>query len=141
MDGRIPRNARGPGLKGELAAVTLLILALAGILWGTWHLDSTHRSNDTTISLVAEVPTKDGWQPNVIRAKVGEPIRLRLTSVDVTHGFLLPEFGIDSGPISPGEFTTIEFVPDRSGTFKFYCNILCSLRHGGMTGQLVVEAN
>ena len=126
-------------MRGEFVAAAILVILLGGTLSGVWYLDSVNRNGDISISLTAEVPTKQGWQPAVIRAKAGQPVRLRLTSKDVTHGFLLPDFGIDAGPVSPGEFVTVEFVPDKSGTFKFYCNILCSPRHGSMTGRLVVE--
>jgi len=127
-------------MKGELLAAGLVILVVVGTVLGVRYLDSAHWKGETAVVLTAEVPTKGGWQPRVIRTKVGETVRLRLTSKDVTHGFLLPEFGINVGPISPGEFTTVEFVPDRPGTFTFYCNILCSTRHGAMNGRLVVEA-
>lgn len=126
-------------MRDELIAAALILIALAGTIMGVQYLDSTHRGRETAILLTAEVPTREGWQPRIIRARVGQVVRLRLTSKDVTHGFLLPEFGINAGPISPGEFTTVEFVADRPGTFKFYCNVLCSPRHGAMFGQLVVE--
>ncbi len=126
-------------MRGELVAAALVVVVLAGTIVGLWYLDLAHQSRETAVLLTAEVPTREGWQPRLIQAKVGQLVRLRLTSKDVTHGFLLPEFGINAGPISPGEFTTVEFVADRAGTFTFYCNILCSPRHGAMVGQLVVE--
>jgi len=126
-------------LRGELVAAALLVIALTGTIVGVWYLGSAHRSRETAVLLTAEVPTREGWQPHLIRAKVGQVVRLRLTSKDVTHGFLLPEFGINTGPISPGEFTTVEFLADRPEIFKFYCNVLCSPRHGAMIGRLVVE--
>lgn len=126
-------------MKGELLALALVAVTLVGTIVGVWHLDSVYQRRETALLLTAEVPTKKGWQPRVIRASVGQLVRLRLTSKDVTHGFLLPAFGINAGPISPGEFTTVEFVPDRPGTYKFYCNVLCSRRHGAMVGEIVVE--
>ena len=123
----------------ELIAMALVAIVVAGTIGGVRYLDSTYRSGEEAILLTAEVPTKKGWQPRIIRARVGQVVRLRLTSKDVTHGFLLPEFGINAGPILPGEFKTIEFVADRAGTFTFYCNILCSPRHGAMNGRLIIE--
>jgi nitrous-oxide reductase len=125
-------------LKGELIALSLLLLVLGATLVGLNHLDSTYREWDRAITLTAQVPDKGGWEPRIIRVRVGQLVRLRLTSRDVTHGFLLPDFNIKAGPISPGEFTTVEFVADKAGTFTFYCNILCSRRHGSMNGRLIV---
>ncbi len=126
-------------MRTELIAVVLVVIVVAGTIGGVRYLESAYRSEEKAILLTAEVPTKKGWQPRVIRARVGQVVRLRLTSKDVTHGFLLPEFGINAGPILPGEFKTIEFVAKRAGTFIFYCNVLCSPRHGAMNGRLIIE--
>jgi heme/copper-type cytochrome/quinol oxidase subunit 2 len=126
-------------LRKEMIAAGLLVFGLAGMILGMWHLESVYRKEDRGVLLTAEVPNEGGWKPRIIHARIGQVLRLRLTSKDVTHGFLLPEFGINSGPISPGEFTTIEFVPHRKGTFTFYCNVLCSPHHGAMNGRLVVD--
>jgi heme/copper-type cytochrome/quinol oxidase subunit 2 len=122
-----------------MIAAGLLVFGLAGVILGIWYLESAYKNEDRGVLLTAEVSEKGGWKPRIIHARVGQVLRLRLTSKDVTHGFLLPEFGINSEPISPGEFTMIEFVPHRPGTFTFYCNVLCSPYHGAMNGRLVVE--
>jgi cytochrome c oxidase subunit 2 len=98
-------------------------------------------SQSGTITLTARTVEHGGWSQRTIRVEVGKPVRIRLTSDDVTHGFLLPEFGIDTGPISPGEFTMVEFTPLKPGVYRFYCNILCSHHHGAMNGQIVVEGD
>lgn len=126
-------------MRTELIAVALVVIVVAGTIGGMRYLESAYRSEEKAILLTAEVPTKKGWQPRIIRARVGQVVRIRLTSKDVTHGFLLPEFGINAGPILPGEFKTVEFVAKRAGTFTFYCNVLCSPRHGAMNGRLVIE--
>ena len=69
----------------------------------------------------------------------GETVRIRLTSEDVTHGFYVPDLDINAGPFSPGTFKLVECTADRTGTFKFYCNILCSPEHGSMVGTIIVE--
>ena len=126
-------------MRNELIAAGLLVIVLVGPILGLRYLESTHSMEEQTILLTAQVVSKGGWQPRIVRARVGQAVRLRLTSNDVSHGFLLPEFGVKAAPISPGEFVTVEFIPDRTGTFTFYCSVLCSPRHGAMNGRLIVE--
>lgn len=84
--------------------------------------------------------TAKQWQfdPNEIKVKMGEKVRLKIKSVDVEHGFSLSAFGIDK-TISPGKETVIEFVADKKGEFPFFCSIFCGEGHSGMRGKLVVE--
>ena len=76
--------------------------------------------------------------PKSIEVKQGVPVKLILTSTDVTHGFSLPAFKIDK-MIEPGKETIIEFTPDKAGTFDFHCSVFCGLGHGGMRGKLIVK--
>jgi len=75
----------------------------------------------------------------VIRVRKGEKVVLKLTSSDVVHGFSLKDFGVfvDQG-IQPGKPTTVSFVADKVGTFKFVCNSICGSHHEQMYGTIVV---
>jgi hypothetical protein len=76
---------------------------------------------------------------NMILVKQGELITLRLTSMDVVHGFTLAEYNI-SEIIEPGEIVTVEFVAGQSGEFEFYCSARsCGPGHLDMRGTLIVE--
>ena len=86
------------------------------------------------VSIIAKQFT---FYPSQIVVRKGQPLRLYLTSTDVTHGFALPDFKIDQ-PVKKGEITTLNFVPNRSGTFPFHCSVFCGLGHLGMTGKLIV---
>ena len=80
------------------------------------------------------------WEfiPNPIEANLGDRVRLRITSVDVSHGFALPDFGV-SQRLSPGRTETVEFTADKAGSFTFFCNVACGSGHSGMRGTLVVS--
>ncbi|TAK35363.1 MAG: hypothetical protein EPO21_06580 [Chloroflexota bacterium] len=125
-------------MKTELISLVLVLLALVGTPTGVILYDNAARPANE-ITLVAHRPLDGNWSQREIRVKRGQTVRLRLTSEDVTHGFYVPDLGIDAGPISPGKFKTVEFTPERTGSFRFYCNILCSHEHGGMIGQIIVE--
>lgn len=78
------------------------------------------------------------FDPNVITVNKGDTVKLRITSIDVPHGFSLPDFAI-SEILEPGKAVNVEFVADRTGTFSFQCSVPCGSGHGGMNGQLVIE--
>lgn len=78
------------------------------------------------------------FSPNIIKVKEGDYVQLKITSIDVTHGFNLLDFGIDE-TIKPGEETTINFLAEKKGIFEFFCSLPCGRGHGDMTGELIVE--
>ncbi len=79
------------------------------------------------------------WQfePSTITVKKGDHVKLHVTSIDTTHGFSIMEFNVNS-QLTTGQTTTVEFTPDRTGSFNFFCSVFCGSGHGGMKGTLVV---
>lgn len=78
------------------------------------------------------------FNPIQIIVKHGQKVTLHLMSLDVTHGFALPEFGIEE-ELLPKEPVTVTFIADRRGNFPFVCSILCGHSHTSMVGNLIVE--
>lgn len=78
------------------------------------------------------------FEPNVITVKKGQPVKLVITAIDHDHGFKLEAFNIDQ-KLKKGDPTTIEFTPDKAGTFPFECSVFCGFGHKKMKGKLVVE--
>jgi len=90
----------------------------------------------------------DGFDKPEIRIKAGEPVTIRLTSLDNSHHtdgggkhqWAVDELGLNiiTQPES-SNYTT--FTPDKPGTYTFYCDICCGGRaNPTMNGTLVVEA-
>ena len=97
--------------------------------------------NDKSALQVHEIQVtakKYEFSPNPIRVKKGEPVKLIITAKDHDHGFSLEAFHIKQ-KLKKGEPTTIEFTPDKAGTFPFKCSVFCGMGHGGMKGTVVVE--
>lgn len=88
-----------------------------------------------TFNIVAQ---QFSFSPSTITVNQGDTVVFNLTSIDVPHGFSLPQFNV-SEIITPGETTTVEFVADTTGTFTFACSLVCGSGHAGMTGTLVVN--
>lgn len=84
--------------------------------------------------------TAKQWEfsPDTITVNKGDTVVLSVRSIDVAHGFALPEFGVNER-LEPGKVVEVEFVADKTGTFSFFCSVVCGAGHGDMKGTLVVE--
>jgi len=78
------------------------------------------------------------FDPSTITVNIGDTVKLSITSIDVTHGFNIPDFNIDE-QLRPNTTVNIEFVADRTGSFPFRCSVICGSGHLGMTGKLIVN--
>ena len=97
--------------------------------------DTDTEPNIKEISVIAKQ-----WEfdPDPIRVNKGDNVILNIKSIDVSHGFSLPTFGV-SERLNPGKEIRVEFIADKKGTFTFFCNVQCGSGHGSMRGQLIVE--
>ncbi len=80
------------------------------------------------------------FSPNQIIVQHGQKVTLNIVSLDIAHGFALPEFGIEE-ELLPNEPKTITFTADRKGNFPFVCNVVCGRihDHASMVGNLIVK--
>ncbi len=78
------------------------------------------------------------FSPDTIRVKQGDRVKIIAESLDVTHGFAVPELNINSA-IEPGRKTIIKFTADKKGKYGFVCSVYCGLGHSRMRGELIVE--
>lgn len=78
------------------------------------------------------------FEPSEIRIKQGNKVKLTIKSIDVTHGFALPDFGVKVD-LQPNIKQTVEFIADKQGEFTFFCSVYCGQGHSGMKGKLIVE--
>lgn len=84
--------------------------------------------------------TAKSWafDPAVITVKQGDKVKLKIKSIDVTHGFALPDFDVNEN-LKPGKEVIVEFIANKKGEFSFHCSVICGQGHKEMTGKLVVE--
>lgn len=89
-----------------------------------------------------------GFDKTEIRVKAGEPVTIRLTSLDNSHHtdgggkhqWAVDELGVDV-IAQPESSNTVTFTPEKAGTYTFYCDICCGGKaNPTMNGQIVVEA-
>jgi len=77
------------------------------------------------------------YGPSHLTLKKGVPVVLELTTRDVFMGFNLPDFNVRAD-IVPEKVTRVTFVPDKTGTFTFLCDVFCGTGHEQMQGTLTV---
>ncbi len=89
-----------------------------------------------------------GFSQKEIRVKAGQPVTVRLESLDNSHHtdgggkhqWAVDELGVDiiAQPLGTNYDT---FTPDKPGEYTFYCDICCGGRaNPSMNGKLIVEA-
>ncbi|MGI8991312.1 MAG: cupredoxin domain-containing protein [Bryobacteraceae bacterium] len=81
--------------------------------------------------------SKFQFSPSTITLKKGEPVKLQLTSEDITHGFLVKPLKIETD-IVPGKTTELTITPQTAGTFRAICDHYCGPGHGDMHMTVIV---
>jgi cytochrome c oxidase subunit 2 len=120
---------------------TSRIVVLTFSLLAVFLLLAQARDSNSAVAGVHEIPVtakKYEFTPSSIHVKKGEHVKLLITAVDHDHGFKLPAFDVEQ-QLKEGETTTVEFTPDKAGTFRFACSHVCGFGHRGMKAELVVE--
>jgi heme/copper-type cytochrome/quinol oxidase subunit 2 len=101
--------------------------------------------SDNIIEVAANM---GGFDKPIIKVKAGEPVTIRLTSLDNqfhTDGGGQHQWAVDEFDVSviaqPKSSNMVTFVPDTPGTYTFYCDICCGGRaNPSMQGTLIVES-
>lgn len=117
-------NKKNPSDKGYMKIINLTAVAAQGI-WTEDKVDGMNYWNTTF------------KRANLILTK-GEEVILRLTSVDVTHTFYVPELGLGPINVEAGHFYDVPFNPKNTGKFTYYCTAVCGHCHFYMRGNIVV---
>ena len=115
-----------------------LAMALSGLLLGaaTIGLRAAAQPQEQVIKVLAR---RFAYTPNKLTLKKGVPVILELTTADVLMGFNAPDFGVRAD-IIPGQVARVRLVPEKVGTFTFFCDIFCGSGHETMNGTITVAA-
>lgn len=84
------------------------------------------------------------WYP-ILELKKGETYRIHLSSIDIQHGFSLPQevFSLNY-QVLPGYIYVVTITPPETGEFPVVCNEYCGMAsekigHHSMVGKIVVK--
>lgn len=121
--------------RSELLTRLIVAVAVIGVVGTPLYLWAR------TPIIHARMAENGGWSPDLIRAEVGKPLHLKLTSDDVVHGFAVGQMDIQSVDILPGKVTEITLNFDKPGIYTFYCTRWCGLNHWRMRGTIEVSGS
>ena len=118
--------------------VMVLVLTVSATALGV--LARQAKGGVEEVKTVDVVASRFKFEPAIISVVEGNRVRLRLRSVDRTHGIGIKAFRVKALIPMSAEAVTVEFVADRTGTFDITCSEYCGTGHRAMKGRLIVHA-
>ncbi len=121
-----------------------VLVAAGSLLYSAFSRPKLEALAGNVIDVAADM---SGFDTKLIRVKVGEPVTIRLTSLDNSHhtdGGGKHQWAVDELDANviaqPESSNTVTFTPQAPGTYTYYCDICCGGRaNPTMQGTLVVE--
>lgn len=131
--------------KISFIVISVLVLGLSGyFIKNAFFRPGPPPMAGNVIDIAADM---GGFDKEEVRVKIGEPVTIRLTSLDNSHHtdgggqhqWAVDELGLDV-ITQPLKSNYVTFTPDEPGTYTFYCDICCGGRaNPTMNGTLIVE--
>ena len=78
------------------------------------------------------------FAPHELQVPLGAHVTFYVTSLDVVHGFSVPETGINT-MVTPGWVSTVSYTFRTPGTFLLVCNEYCGIGHQTMADRIEVK--
>jgi cytochrome c oxidase subunit 2 len=120
---------------------TLLVLGMFYFGWVDFDYIRNPPKDAMPIDVIARqwswtFKYQDGRETDTLRVPVGKPVKLVMTSEDVTHSFFIPAYRIKEDCV-PGLKTHLWFNADQTGTFDIFCTEYCGRGHSHMRAKLI----
>lgn len=139
------RRQRGKAKKVMFAGISVIVIALAGFLLFKAFYVPPLPDAANMIDLTADM---SGFSQDEIRVKVGQPVTVRLRSLDNSmhtdgggkHQWAVEELGVDIAA-PPEGIAKATFTPTKAGEYTFFCDICCGGKaNPTMNGKIIVES-
>lgn len=91
-------------------------------------------NGSVTVRLIAE---QYDFVPRCVRIPAATPVKFRLTSADVVHGFLLPDTNVNT-MVVPGFVAEVRTSFAVPGEYAMPCHEFCGLGHQAMWAHVSV---
>jgi cytochrome c oxidase subunit II len=98
------------------------------------NLGTALELDGVTVRLIAQ---QYSFVPNCVKVPAGTPVKFRLTSADVVHGFILGTTNVNT-MVVPGFVSEVRTNFARPGDYHMPCHEFCGLGHQGMWARVVV---
>ena len=110
-----------------ISAGVILAIAAPILLWSSTPL------------IHVSMAENGGWNPDTLKAEVGQPLHLRMTSDDVVHSFAVGQMDMEPVDVMPGKVTEVTLNFDKPGIYTFFCTRWCGINHWRMRGTIEVS--
>lgn len=118
-------------------------LCAFGVLVSAWSLIPfpLQASSVESPRIIQATGRQWSWELGSSSVEVGEPVRFRVTSLDVNHGFAI--YGPDDQIIAqtqamPGYSNELDVTFERAGKYRVLCLEYCGLAHHNMVAEIDV---
>jgi cytochrome c oxidase subunit 2 len=98
------------------------------------NLGSALEPDGVTVRLIAQ---QFSFVPNCVKVPANTPVKFRLTSADVVHGFILVDTNVNT-MVVPGFVSEVRTSFATLGDYRMPCDEFCGLGHQGMWARVVV---
>ena len=145
---QIRREAQLQQKRFRLAIFAVIVVGVLGLAGFYLVKAFSRQAAEPMAGNVIDVEASmSGFDQKEIRVKAGQPVTVRLTSLDNEHHtdgggkhqWAIEELGVDI-IAQPESSNYMTFTPDKPGTYTYYCDICCGGKaNPTMSGQLIVE--
>jgi cytochrome c oxidase subunit II len=98
------------------------------------NLGTALELDGATVRMIAQ---QYSWVPNCVKVPAGTPVKFRLTSADVIHGFIVGDTNVNT-MVVPGFVSEVRTSFAIPGDYRMPCDEFCGLGHQGMWARVVV---
>ena len=117
---------------------TLLGISLASFVTAAAVLASPASGAQGTVREFTVRGDGFAFAPTRMEVQKDDIVKVTFTAVDMPHSFTVDEYRI-AKRASAGQTVTFEFRADKTGSFRFYCNLTQDDRCKGMHGDVIVQ--
>jgi plastocyanin len=129
----VPTLPERPVRSSLLIGLALLVLTLtAGLL--TWQGIQIRGPIVMTMLEFSFRPA----QPRVVRGEDRRVVIVLQNTGLIRHNLVIPDLGVASADVAPGQSDRVEFAAPQPGTFRFICT-MPGHEEKGMVGYLTIE--
>jgi cytochrome c oxidase subunit II len=165
-DGIVPQEIVARTEKRWIMTMAAMLLAMMAVIVLTGIMGAMHPSSNvevidpTTLHLQGEfvesnlgtaiepdgtvtvrlIAQQYDFVPRCVQVPVGTPVKFRLTSADVVHGFLLPDTNVNT-MVVPGFVAEVRTRFAKEGEYAMPCHEFCGLGHHAMWAHVRVVSS
>jgi heme/copper-type cytochrome/quinol oxidase subunit 2 len=118
--------------------IALLLFVMAGLVVAFAPLPVPSRAPQERVFQIDA--RQFAYSPSELSVNPGDKVTIQLISNDVIHGLYIDGYGV-SLEADPGQTAALTFIANKSGSFRFRCNVTCGAMHPFMIGKLTVGTN